>query len=286
MTPREQRAELARETLAIVRAGRYVDAAGRTAEIADAVHGCIAKTRLFMPEDIAELSLPAMSTSRHAATFAVRNENSLSALARLVAAGCRRIGVLNFASARHPGGGFERGAQAQEEALARSSALHASLVSPAAAPFYRHASGETSSLYTDRVILSPDCPVFRDADGRLLGSPMPATFLTCAAPNASALQANEPERMPQLRETFVRRAAGVLTVAAQADCDALVLGAWGCGVFGNDPELVAAVFACHLRSGGVFENRFARVDFAVLDSASDLARLRAFERAFTGGATC
>jgi uncharacterized protein (TIGR02452 family) len=285
MTPREQRARLARETLAIVSAGHYVDDAGNDVRIAEAVRACIETTRLFMPQHIAAQELPEADPSRPATAFAVRDENTLSALARLVAAGCRRVGVLNFASARHPGGGFERGAQAQEEALARSSALHASLVSEAAAPFYRTAPDEASCLYTDRVILSPDCPVFRDADGRLLRSPVPATFLTCAAPNASALQANESERLPLLPETFARRAGGVLAVAAHADCDALVLGAWGCGVFGNDPALVASVFARLLCAGGAFENRFAHVDFAVLDSAPDRARLRAFERAFPQGAS-
>ena len=136
------------------------------------------------------------------------------------------------------------------------------------------------------MILSPDCPVFRDADGRLLAEALPATFITCAAPNASALRTNEPDSLRLLPETFVRRVAGVLRVAADAGCDALVLGAWGCGVFGNDPALVADAFAGHLRRGGAFENAFARVDFAVLDSAPEQARLRAFERAFAGAATC
>jgi uncharacterized protein (TIGR02452 family) len=280
VTPREQRAALARETLAIVRAGRYLDAAGRCVEIADSVRRCIDATRLFTSRDVAALELPAMERPHPDSAFAVRNENTLMALERLVAAGCRRVGVLNFASARHPGGGFERGAQAQEEALARSSALHASLTCEVAGPFYRHAEDESSLLYTDRVILSPDCPVFRDADGRLLTTPLPATFLTCAAPNASALQASEPALLPHLRDTFLRRARGVLAVAADAGCDALVLGAWGCGVFGNDPMLVADVFAHHLRGSGEFARRFRCVDFAVLDATNDRARLHAFEHAF------
>ena len=281
MSPREQRAAQARETLAIVEAGRYIDASGRVVDIAAQVRDCTSATRLFMPDDVAVLvdrHVPV--ADRQATSFGVRNENTLTALARAVEAGCRRVGVLNFASARHPGGGFQSGAQAQEEALARSSALVASLLSPAATAFYRHEREGATCLYTDRVIVSPDCPVFRDADGALLARAIPVTFLTCAAPNASALRTNTPELLPRLPETFERRAAGVLAAAAESGCDALVLGAWGCGVFGNDPTLVAGVFARHLHEGGRFEGRFARVDFAVLDSTPGLASLRAFERVF------
>lgn len=275
MSAREQRAAIARETLAIVAAGRYVNGDGRSVEMAAAVRACVASTRLVAAEEPVDPGrAPGVDT-----VFEVRNESALAALARRVASGNRQVGVLNFASARHPGGGFQRGAEAQEEALARSSALHASLTSPAAAPFYRH-DAPLSSLYTDRVIVSPGCPVFRGADGGLLPEALPATFLTCAAPNATALRANEPQLEAQLPETFERRVARVLGVAAQAGCDALVLGAWGCGVFGNDPHLVAGVFARHLRGAGAFARRFSHVDFAVPDSSPATERWRAFERAF------
>jgi uncharacterized protein (TIGR02452 family) len=276
-TPREVRADMARETLAIVEAGHYADATGRRVGIADAVAACVRATRLFMPDDVIE---PPSEPGRLSTTFGVRNESTLTALARLGRDGCRRVGVLNFASAKHPGGGFQRGDPPQEEALARSSALYESLVSGPARAFYVRTGQDETSLYTDRVILSPDCPVFRDADGRLLPQLLPATFLTCAAPKTVDMRSNEPDLLPQLADTFVRRTARVLEVAAHAGCDALVLGAWGCGVFGNDPDLVAGVFARHLRAGGDFESRFACVDFAVLDSSEDQACLRAFERAF------
>jgi len=277
LSPRDHRAEMARHTLAIVAAGVYVDETGQRVEIGEAVAACVRATRLFMPDDVVALPPPASSGPT---SVAVRNESTLTALSRLVSEGQRRVGVLNFASAKHPGGGFLRGDPPQEEALARSSALYESLVSPAARPFYVRSGEDATNLYTDRVILSPDCPVFRDAEGRLLPQPCPATFLTCAAPKTVELRAHEPDLLPLLADTFARRAARVLAVAAHAGCDALVLGAWGCGVFGNDPELVAGVFARLLREGGDFAQRFARVEFAVLDSSDDTARLRAFERAF------
>jgi uncharacterized protein (TIGR02452 family) len=276
-TPREVRADMARETLAIVEAGRYVDATGRCVDIAAAVAACGRATRLFMPGAVIELP---SERGRLPTTFDVRNESTLTALARLVHAGHQCVGVLNFASAKHPGGGFLRGDPPQEEALARSSALYESLVSDAAREFYVRSGADETNLYTDRVILSPACPVFRDADGQLLPEPLPAAFLTCAAPKTVNLRANEPELLARLPDTFVRRTARLLAVAVNAGCDALVLGAWGCGVFGNDPDLVAGVFAQHLRADGAFEGRFAQVDFAVLDSSEYQACLRAFERAF------
>ncbi len=275
MSPRDQRAAIARETLQIVEAGRYADASGQAVGIAAAVRDCVSSTRLVRPED----AVAAGGERVEATVFGVRNENTLSAIARLVQAGHRRVGVLNFASARRPGGGFQSGAEAQEEALARSSALHASLTSPGGSGFYLH-DAPLDGLYTDRIVVSPSCPVFRDANGQLLRAAVPATFLTCAAPNATALRANAPTLMAELAGTFHRRIARVLDIAASVGCDALVLGAWGCGVFGNDPAMVAEAFAKHLVGIGKHARSFRQVDFAVLDSSPGLERLRAFESVF------
>ncbi len=282
MSPRDQRAAIARETLAIVESGRYSDPSGRVVDVSGDVRACVAATRLVLPGEWVAFERPHVPESPSGPGFGVRNESTLKALARRVAAGHRRVGVLNFASARRPGGGFQSGAEAQEEALARSSALYASLVSESGSRFYRHGAA-LDGLYTDRVVVSPDCPVFRDASGALLPAVLPATFLTCAAPNATALRANEPRLIARLPQAFHCRIERVLDVAVMAGCDALVLGAWGCGVFGNDPDMVAAAFARHLTGVGAYAGCFKHVDFAVLDSSQGLERLRAFERVF--GAT-
>ncbi|WP_436529806.1 TIGR02452 family protein [Actinoplanes sp. HUAS TT8] len=186
----------------------------------------------------------------------------------------RTPAVLNFASARNPGGGFRNGAQAQEESLARASAMYPCLLKAGA--FYDHHRADPNLLYTDRIIYAPAVPVFRDDKGRLLPTAYPASFLVSAAPNRSAITLNQPEHLPEIRATLARRAARVLRVAAAHDHRELVLGAWGCGVFGNDPAEVARVFAEALAAGP----RFDLVVFAVLDRTGHTRK--AFEDALAG----
>jgi uncharacterized protein (TIGR02452 family) len=70
----------------------------------------------------------------------------------------------------------------------------------------------------------------------------------------------------------------VLALAASQGCKHLVLGAWGCGVFRNDPALVATTVADHLRHGA-WAGRFERVVFSVLDTSASKSTFAAFERA-------
>jgi uncharacterized protein (TIGR02452 family) len=161
---------------------------------------------------------------------------------RVEPGGDRRLGgdlaCLVFASARNPGGGFLNGAQAQEESIARASALYPCL--RAAGDFHAHHRAHPELTYSDRVINSAEVPVFRDDNGTLLPDPYPVSFLTCAAPNRAAIARNQPEHLPDVPAILTRRAARVLHVAAAHGHRRLVLGAWGCGVFGNEPAAVAA----------------------------------------------
>jgi uncharacterized protein (TIGR02452 family) len=200
---------------------------------------------------------------------------TLAGFARLLDDGPRPVAVLNFASARNPGGGFLNGSQAQEESLARSSALHASLLR--ASDFYEQHRASPSLLYSDALILSPGCPVFRDDDGALLAEPREVAFITSAAPNAGAAANRRPDELPAIPDVFRRRSEYVLAVAAAHGYTRLVLGAWGCGVFRNDPAVVAAAFAGHLR--GAWAGRFERVVFSVLDTSASLGTFEAFRSA-------
>jgi uncharacterized protein (TIGR02452 family) len=127
------------------------------------------------------------------------------------------------------------------------------------------------------MILSPGCPVLRDDDGTLLEEPRLASFITSAAPNAGAAANNRPEELSHIPDVFRRRSEYVLALAASQGYKNLVLGAWGCGVFRNDPAVVAAAFSDHLRHA-TWSGRFERVVFSVLDTSPSLDTFATFQR--------
>ncbi len=194
-------------------------------------------------------------------------------------AGGSRVLVLNFANPVSPGGGVRRGAQAQEEDLCRASSLLMSLESEAARPYYEAHRALGSALASDAMLFTPEVEIIRGDDGCLLAETAVVSVLTCAVPAVSLGRAElSREELSRLLRDRIR---GMLSVAADRGCDALVLGAWGCGAFGNDPKQVAAAFAEALRE---FEhergNPFRVVTFAIVDGSGEKARLRAFQRQF------
>ncbi|RDI23608.1 TIGR02452 family protein [Lentzea flaviverrucosa] len=249
---------IAHDTVAIAERGSYSTAAG---EVSIAVAPAVAGTRLHLPDEV--LSLPAETGG---VRIDVTNESTLDATRRLGG----DVAALNFASARNAGGGFLNGAQAQEESIARASAIYPCL--RAAGDFYAYHRAHDDLTYSDRVIYSPRVPVFKDDGGTLLPQPYEVSFLTAAAPNRSAILRNQPERADDIPLALLRRAIRVLHVAASHGHRRLVLGAWGCGVFGNDPATVAQVFRIALRDNRFFDH----VVFAVLDRRKGTPTFGAF----------
>ncbi|WP_282701672.1 TIGR02452 family protein [Streptomyces sp. CC219B] len=260
---------IAQQTERIVAAGGYRAPDGREVSIAAAVEAARRDTRMHGPDPVPVPSVPRTDTF-----FEVTGESSLEAARRLGTG----TAVLNFASARNPGGGYLNGAQAQEEALCRASALYTCLIEVRA--FYEHHRAHRDPFYTDRVIHSPAVPVFRDDRGGLLDEPCLAGFLTAAAPNAGVIRRTAPERAADIPRALAARAERVLETAAVHRYRRLVLGAWGCGVFQNDPVVVAGAFRELLADGGRFAGVFEHVVFGVLDRTPGAATRAAFEEAF------
>lgn len=97
-------------------------------------------------------------------------------------------------------------------------------------------------FYDHYVIYSPDVVVFRDDNGELLDKPYTCSILTSPAVHANAVNRYRLGREGQIKEVMWERILKVLGVAHQHGHDALVLGAWGCGAFGNDGNMIAGLF--------------------------------------------
>ncbi|GAA2047082.1 TIGR02452 family protein [Catenulispora yoronensis] len=278
---------ISRANEAIIAAGFYTNQKGHRVDLADDVAEACQGTRSYSPDqteallDAAKQAGGGEGQQLHETEFEVTDETSTAAGQRLVLdEGEENVAILNFASARNPGGGYLGGARAQEEDICRSSALYTTLLE---APDYYAAhrqSGDTR--YSHRVIYSPDVPVYRDSRTKLLDDPYFVSFLTSPAPNAGALSRHEPGALREVPALLAERSARVLAVAAHHGVGTLVLGAWGCGVFRNNPTTVATAFRTHLTGGGDFAGRFPRVVFAVYDTSSAKTVLTAFRDVFAG----
>ena len=272
---RKQRAAVAEQTVKICNDGRYTSPSGTTVHIKHEVRSAVESTVLYDLDDMPSRPAPRFDER---AVISVTPESTFDALARL-ANDQEHLGCLNFASAKNPGGGFLGGSQAQEEALARASALYPCLRSQFSG-YYEANRANSSSLYLDLLIASPNVPFFREDDNTLLEQPIMSTVLTAPAPNASAVAKNEPENRSKVEATLVRRAELILRAAAIHEIDTLVLGAWGCGVFGNDPSTVASVFQVWLGTDHEYERHFRNVVFAVYDPDDKKGNYSGFANVF------
>lgn len=199
------------------------------------------------------------------------NETTLSGAQRFSRQGRSSV-VLNFASATRPSGGFLNGARAQEEYLARSSGLYQCLRDH---PMYAFHAQQDDPLYTDYVIYSPEVPVIRGDDGVLLEVPYTVSILTAPAMHADRVS---PNRHEEINPAMWSRILKVLAVGLAHGHDAIVLGAWGCGAFGNDGEAIASLFRKALTEN--FQGAYRNIVFAILDQTRDHAFIGPFQRAF------
>jgi uncharacterized protein (TIGR02452 family) len=262
---RSKAAAIAKDTIQILDVGQYANRAGQRVQIKNLLAEAKRGTVTYPPDT----DLPGFSSTNRQTLFEVINETTLVAARKLVADGHQPV-ALNFASARHPGGGFLGGARAQEESLCRSSGLYPCINGN---PMYQYHAPMPGGWYSNYAIYSPLVPVMKDDAGELLDEPYLCSFVTSPAVNAGAIR--DSDREP-IQEEMRERVKKVLTIMAGHGHDVAVLGAWGCGVFRNDPEVIAELFDNALR--GQFAGAFAKVVFAVL--SSDGAVIAPFEKRF------
>lgn len=186
----------------------------------------------------------------------------------------QKIGVHNFASAVHAGGGVRKGCHAQEEDLCHCSTLFPVLdTGYLYKNYYAYNLSLCNYANSDAVIYTPDILIIKtdthfpkrlDKDKWVK-----VDVLTCAAPDLRSLTISD----DALLKIHMQRARKMLLVAAANKIDILVLGAFGCGAFMNDPEIVAKAYKQVLPE---FDGFFSRIEFAIFCSDYDTTNYTVF----------
>lgn len=184
-----------------------------------------------------------------------------------------KTAVLNFASATTPGGGVVKGANAQEECLCRCSTLYSILNDKRCwDEFYAPHREKLNALHNDDIIWVPDVIVFKTDDYDMLPEAewKSISVITCAAPNLREKnvgmfnvdkKVDHEVSKEELYAIHLKRAKRVLAIAARKGVVNLVLGAFGCGAFKNDPETVALAWKAAVDQMRLDMN----IEFAVYD---------------------
>ena len=169
--------------------------------------------------------------------------------------------ALVFASAKKPGGGWLNGADAQEESIARCSCLYTFLSKEP--KLYKDNLG-SDGFYTDGITYCESVPIFKNEEGDYEAEVCYANFLACPAVNVNNVK-NAKDNAENIRIAMKVRIDNILNVMYREKQTHIILGAYGCGVFGNDPQVIAGIFSELLNNKyiGVFDE----IIFAIPDEA-------------------
>lgn len=288
---RQDNIEMLRDTIRIFQTGFY-QVGSRTVKL-KLSRAQMEEVQVYLPKDINKICSAKDFEHIHVigrCGYGCENIDSFS-LARkrteqfsydLKKKGTKPVLVLNLANPVNPGGGVRRGAKAQEEDLCRKSSLLLSLESRKASAYYEYNRALDTYMGSDAVMIHPQVEIIKDDDGNLLPETVIVAVMTCAAPMVN--HGLESMTQKQYEKMVYDRITGMLKVAAYLGYERLILGAFGCGAFGNDARIVSDLFYRALKEfdfdGMKESDMFRRIDFAVLSRSEEQYNFKEFYRNF------
>lgn len=162
-------------------------------------------------------------------------------------------GVLNMASYKHPGGGYQNGAGAQEESLFRRTCLHLCLDGPKKKVFYPI--GIDCAIYTKNV------PVIRRSeslDYEFMENYKKISIISCPAYKCM----DGDEYTDKIRKIMKYKLELVLQTGIYYGHDSVVLGAFGCGAYHNPATVIAEICKELIAQ---YQGYFKCIAFAILN---------------------
>lgn len=275
-SPAARRKKIADETLEAIEHGSFkLD--GITHDLAAATKRAESRAKYYAPDSFlsswSKSPYVSLSVAAPETQITFSNISTLDGARYLTGTTQGSIGVLNFASAKKPGGGFLSGAQAQEESLARSSTLYPTLMTESSQRFYTDNRNLRQGFYSHAMIYSPGVLLFRDDHGGWV-APIEVDILTSPAVNAGVVRKNlsphaTSDAIEEKIENEMRERMGrILHLFERQGAKNLVLGSFGTGVFKNNIPTVAALWAELLTVPGArFKNVFPNIIFAILGNS-------------------
>lgn len=232
----------------------------------------------FSAESPAPPVPPLPDGARQNTTFCTIEVDSFVAARDLLSQGWSQVAVLNMANEWNCGGAWCHKRGSQEEDLFRCSSLPLSLWPRRRGDDMRMSEfsavlSRQTSIYPfspAAVVYSPHVLVCRGRDGKTLQDSFVVSVLSSAAQDLRRYG-------PFNRRLNLEKMRSMLWAAVFHGHRSLVLGAWGCGAFLHEPEVIAYMFGKLLGVGGEFEGRFSIVLFAIIKSSDNL---RAFAAQF------
>ena len=233
----------------------------------------------FIPETT-EIQISEANKHNQPAKISVSQLRSFEAAAQYIG---KRTAVLNFASATNPGGGVEKGASAQEECLCRVSTLYPCLADQKMRDsFYTPHRKHGNALHNDDIIYTPKVLIIKDDDHNMLATPFLVDVISCAAPNLrekpnNAYNSGDGNKVQisdnELLALHEKRARKIFASAIANGVEVLILGAFGCGAFQNDPHIVAQAYKNVLPA---FAHYFHTIEFAIFCNAKNIENYQVF----------
>lgn len=200
----------------------------------------------YIPEIIAR---PSLTNGKKAGNVIVLNDGCIAVAKELSEQG--KTCMLNMASHTRPGGGVRKGAMSQEEELARRSNLIFGL-NPKDYPL-----GDDQFIYTHNV-------TFFKGDSYEVTAPFHVDIITIPALNIREGTPNDYEAVT------MRKIEAMLLHPYKNKCENLVLSAFGCGVFANNPHTVATLFKLVLDAG--WKDLYENIVFAIYNDKNSVGK--------------
>ena len=254
-------------------------------KLAESVRRSVAGQKLILESDV--LEHPRLDLYTEPAAVVVSKKRTFEAASNYKG---KKVAVHNFASASNPGGGVVKGSSAQEECLCRCSGLYFCLNTPEMWDgFYTPHRNAQDPLHNDDIIYTPEITVFKTDESipKLMDQNdwYQVNVITCAAPNLRSRPANsyntgdgnkavviKDKDLLALHEKRLRR---ILDVAVSEGNDTIILGAFGCGAFENNPEVVAMASKNVIKE---YLYAFRTIEYAIYCSPRDERNFQVFDR--------